>query len=69
MHVIVASVLSHLVVRTWLYLKINEKKYKRNINIDLAMVASQPSEKWFMTPVLVGWSVGPGLTGPQSVPD
>jgi len=46
---IIASVLSHLVIRTQLYLKINEKKYERNINIDLAMVASQPSEKWFMT--------------------
>jgi len=40
---IIASVLSHLVVRTWRFSKINEKKYKRNINIDLAMWASQKS--------------------------
>jgi len=25
-----------------------EKKWKRNINIDLALVASQSSERWFM---------------------
>ena len=41
MHMAVTSVLSHLVVRTQLYLKINEKKDKRNINIDLAIWASQ----------------------------
>ena len=43
MCMIIASVLSHLVVRTWRFSKINEKKYKRNINIDLAMWASQKS--------------------------
>jgi len=38
--VLVASVLSHLVVRTWRFWKIKEKKYKKNINNDLAVVAS-----------------------------
>ena len=37
---LVASVLSHLVIRTWRFWKIKEKKYKRNINNDLAVVAS-----------------------------
>jgi len=27
----------------------NENKIKRKINIDLAMVASQGSKRWFMT--------------------
>ena len=43
MHVTVASVLSHLVVRPRLFYKINENKSKRKINIDLAVVASQVS--------------------------
>jgi len=38
---IVTSVLSHLVVRMQHFGKINEKKYKININNDLAIVASQ----------------------------
>ena len=41
MHMTVASVLSHLVVRPRLFYKINENKSKRKINIDLAIVASQ----------------------------
>ena len=41
MHVTVASVLSHLVIRPQLFYKINENKSKRKINIDLAIVASQ----------------------------
>ena len=41
MHVTIASVLSHLVVRPQLFYKINENKKKRKINIDLAVVASQ----------------------------
>jgi len=41
MRVIVASVLSHLVVRPRLFYKINKNKKKRKINIDLAAVASQ----------------------------
>ena len=36
----VASVSSHLVIRTWCFWKIKEKKYKININNDLAVVAS-----------------------------
>ena len=40
MHVTVASVSSHLAVRTRHFLEIKEKKYKRNINNDLAVVAS-----------------------------
>jgi len=53
---IVASVSSYLVVRTQLYLKINKKKSKRNINIDLAVVASQSSERQFMTSTILGVS-------------
>ena len=49
MHVIVASVSSHLVVRTWCFWKIIEKKIEKKINIDLALIASQTSERWFMT--------------------
>ena len=41
MHMTIASVLSHLVVRSRLFYKINENKIKRKINIDLAIVASQ----------------------------
>jgi len=37
---LIASVLSHLVIRTQCFWKIKEKKYKRNINNDLAVVAS-----------------------------
>jgi len=37
---LVASVLSHLVVSTRRFWKIKEKKYKRNINNDLAVVTS-----------------------------
>jgi len=37
---LVALVLSHLVVRMQRFWKIKEKKYKRNINNDLAVVAS-----------------------------
>jgi len=45
----VASVLSHLVVRLRLFYKINEKKMKKKINSDLAIVASQIPERQFMT--------------------
>jgi len=41
MHVTIASVLSHLVVRLRLFYKINENKSERKVNIDLAVVASQ----------------------------
>ena len=41
MHMILALVLSYLVVRMWHFYKINKRKYKRNINIDLAMWASE----------------------------
>ena len=37
----IASLLSHLVVRSWLFYKINEKKIPKKINNDLAIVASQ----------------------------
>jgi len=40
MHILVASVLSHLVVRLRLFYKINEKEIIKKINNDLAMVAS-----------------------------
>jgi len=39
--VTVASLLSHLVVRSRLFYKINEKKIEKKINNDLAVVASQ----------------------------
>ena len=45
----IASVLSHLVVRPRLFYKINEKKMKKEINNDLAIVASQMLEGQFMT--------------------
>ena len=45
----VASVSSHLVVRTWRFWKIKEKKIEKKINIDLAIIASQSSERRFMT--------------------
>jgi len=41
MRVTIASVSSHLVVRTWCFWKIKEKKIEKKINIDLAVVASQ----------------------------
>ena len=53
MRVTIASVSSHLVVRTWHFWKIKEKKIEKKINIDLAIIASQSSEKQFMTPWLV----------------
>ena len=37
----VASLLSHLAVGSGLFYKINEKKLKKKINNDLAVVASQ----------------------------
>ena len=40
MHVTVVSVLSHLAIKMWCFWKMKEKKYKRNINNDLAVVAS-----------------------------
>jgi len=43
MHVTVASVSSHLVVRIRRFWKIKEKKMEKKINIDLAVVASQMS--------------------------
>ena len=49
MRVIVASVLSHLVVRPRHFWKIKEKKMKKKINNDLAIVASQYLEGRFMT--------------------
>jgi len=49
MHVTVASVLSHLVVRTQCFWKIKEKKIEKKVNIDFAKIASQSSERWFMT--------------------
>ena len=49
MCMIVASALSHLVIRMQCFCKINEKKYKRNINIDLAVWASQSPLGQFMT--------------------
>ena len=45
----VTSVLSHLVVRTRHFWKIKEKKIEKKINIDLAIIASQCSERQFMT--------------------
>jgi len=36
----IALVSSHLAIRIWYFWKIKEKKYKRNINNDLAVVAS-----------------------------
>jgi len=41
MHVTIASVLSHLVVGSRLFCKINEKENVKKINNDLAVVASQ----------------------------
>ena len=49
MCMIVASVSSHLVVRTRCFWKIIEKKIENKINIDLAIIASQSSERQFMT--------------------
>jgi len=49
MCVTVASVSSHLVIRTWRFWKIKEKKIEKEINIDLAIIASQSSERQFMT--------------------
>ena len=49
MCVTVASVSSHLVVRTRRFWKIKEKKIEKKINIDLAIIASQSSERRFMT--------------------
>jgi len=49
MRVIVASVLSHLVVRPRRFWKIKEMKMKMKINNDLAIVASQYLEGRFMT--------------------
>ena len=49
MRVIVASVLSHLVVRPRRFWKIKEKKIEKKINNDLAIVASQYLEGRFMT--------------------
>jgi len=49
---LVASLVSHLSVVVQLCLliwKINENKIKRKINIDLAVVASQSSKRWFIT--------------------
>ena len=45
----VASVSSHLVIRTQCFWKIKEKKIEKKINIDLAIIASQSSERRFMT--------------------
>jgi len=50
MHLTVASVLSHLVVRMRHFWKIKEKKIEKKINIDLAIIANQSSERQFMTP-------------------
>jgi len=49
MHVTVALVSSYLVVRMQHFWKIKEKKIENKINIDLAILASQSSERWFMT--------------------
>ena len=49
MRVIIASVLSHLVVRPRRFWKIKEKKMKKKLNNDLAIVASQYLEGRFMT--------------------
>jgi len=46
---IVASVLSHLVVRPRRFWKIKEKKKKKKINNDLAIVASRYLKGRFMT--------------------
>jgi len=43
MHVTIALVLSHLIVRLQLFCKINENEIQKKINIDLAIVASQMS--------------------------
>ena len=50
MCVTVASVSSHLVVRTQHFWKVKEKKIENKINIDLAIIASQSSKRQFMTP-------------------
>ena len=49
MRVIIVSVLSHLVVRPRRFWKIKEKKMKKKINNDLAIVASQYLKGRFMT--------------------
>ena len=49
MRMIVASVLSHLVVRPRRFWKIKEKKKKKKINNDLAIVASRYLKGRFMT--------------------
>jgi len=49
MRVIVASVLSHLVVRPRRFWERKEKKKKMKINNDLAIVASQYLKGRFMT--------------------
>ena len=49
MHVTIASVSSHLVIRIRCFWKIKEKKIEKKINIDLAIIASQSSERRFMT--------------------
>ena len=49
MRVTIASVSSHLVVRPRCFWKIKEKKMKKKINNDLAIVASQYLEGRFMT--------------------
>jgi len=49
MCVTIASVLSHLVIRTRRFWKIKEKKIEKKININLAIIASQCSERRFMT--------------------
>ena len=50
----IASVSSHLVIRTRRFWKIKEKKIEKKINIDLAIIASQCSERQFMTVFFIG---------------
>jgi len=49
MRMIIASVSSYLVIRMRRFWKIIEKKIENRINIDLAIIASQSSERRFMT--------------------
>ena len=66
MRVTVASVLSHLVVRPRRFWEIKEKKMKKKINNDLAIVASQYLEGRFMTRLYVEVTVKNPLWAPSS---
>ena len=67
--VTVASVSSHLVVRTRRFWKIKEKKIEKKINIDLAMIASQSSERQFMTPSAYLFAYNCDLSRRLHIPD